>query len=359
MAQERPLCVDLDGTVVRSDTTMEAVLALLRLRPGAFWSLPGWWRAGRAVFKRRVAGLAAPDPQILPYNQAVLERLRAEKATGRELVLVTGSDRSVGEAVAARLGLFGLVLGSDGITNLSGRTKAEELVRRYGQGGFDYLGNSAKDLPVWAQAHAALAVDLPPALLRRARAANPSLEVIPEGRPPRWRALLAASGPAMWAGGLLALAPLLAGSGGAGVAVAALALSLGSAGAEMLADLWDLPAARRHPRRGRLPLASGCLSLETGLAAGLGLTAAGLLLAGLAGPATLAAWLGRGVLQWWHRFGLATRPLAGVLALAVMLALALAAGAAACGAALPSWLWAASPPVLLALAWLQRRAGAA
>lgn len=358
MADKRPLCVDLDGTLVRSDTTMEATLALLRRRPGAVFSLLPWWRAGRPVYKRRVAELAAPDPKDLPYNQAVLARLRAEKAGGRELVLVTGSDIATGRTVAAELGLFDLVLGSDGETNLSGGPKAAELVRRFGEGGFDYLGNSAKDLPVWAKARIALAVDLPPDLLRRARAAGLRLEVIPEGRPPRWRALLAAPGAAAWAGGLPALAPLLVGGGAAGALTAALAFCLGSAGIAMLSELLDLPAARRHAARKRRPLASGRVSLALGLASGLGLSAAGLALAGLAGALVLAAFAGRAGLQWWYRIGPARRPWTGVPALAGMHALALAAGAAAGGASVPAWFWAAAAPVLLILAWLQRRGGA-
>ena len=55
-----------------------------------------------------------PDPTLLPYRPDVLEFLRSQKQAGRRLILATGSDRRMADAVAAHLGIFDDVLASDG-----------------------------------------------------------------------------------------------------------------------------------------------------------------------------------------------------------------------------------------------------
>ena len=49
-----PLCIDLDGTLVRTDTLVEAVLALVRERPLYLFPLPVWLIRGRACLKQQV-----------------------------------------------------------------------------------------------------------------------------------------------------------------------------------------------------------------------------------------------------------------------------------------------------------------
>src|SRR5947209_10404071 len=89
----------------------------------------------------------------------------------RRLFLAIGSDRRMADAVAAHLGLFDEVIASDGHTNLTRHHKLAELTKRYGQRGFDYMGNSSADLCLWEAAGEAYVVSAPPGVLRRARAA--------------------------------------------------------------------------------------------------------------------------------------------------------------------------------------------
>jgi phosphoserine phosphatase len=85
--------------------------------------------------------------------------LREQKAQGRTLVLVTASHRQFAEPIADHLGLFDDVLATDGDRNLAGAHKAEILVERYGEHGFDYAGNAAIDLAVWKHARHAIVVN--------------------------------------------------------------------------------------------------------------------------------------------------------------------------------------------------------
>ena len=126
-----PLCVDLDGTLVRSDTLIEGVLSVLG--GSGVLHLPRLLVGNRAAFKRRVAELGPIDPTLLPYNEDVLAYLREQKAAGRMLVLVTAADRRIAQGVADHLGIFDEVISSDGVRNLKGTAKAEALVTRFGR----------------------------------------------------------------------------------------------------------------------------------------------------------------------------------------------------------------------------------
>src|SRR3569623_535440 len=79
-----PLCVDLDGTLVKSDTLLDTVIVLARQQPRAVLSFPKWMAQEKAAFKRKVTELAEIDVVNLPYNQPLLEYLRQQHAEGRE-----------------------------------------------------------------------------------------------------------------------------------------------------------------------------------------------------------------------------------------------------------------------------------
>ena len=80
---ERPLCVDLDGTLVKSDTFVDSLMVLARRRPLAFFRTPMWAIQGKAHLKSQVASRVALDVAHLPYNRPLLNYLKDERAAGR------------------------------------------------------------------------------------------------------------------------------------------------------------------------------------------------------------------------------------------------------------------------------------
>ena len=133
----RPLVVDLDGTLVKTDLLAESVCALLGASPLRALSLPGWLWRGKAHLKRRIAEQREVDVDVssLPYDQAILDRIRAARAEGRPTFLASASDERYVAAVAGHLGLFDGWFGSDGTVNLRGRAKARRLVERFRRAG--------------------------------------------------------------------------------------------------------------------------------------------------------------------------------------------------------------------------------
>lgn len=160
MSEKLPLAVDLDGTLIHGDIFSGWKMRLLLRTP---WKLPLllWWLAhGRAFAKARLAELFPLDASALPYDARVVAWLRAERASGRTIVLATAIDRGAADAVARHLGLFDAVLASDGRTNLKSRRKAAALAAAFPDG-FVYAGNEGADLRVWAAARAAVIVNTP------------------------------------------------------------------------------------------------------------------------------------------------------------------------------------------------------
>jgi hypothetical protein len=164
-----PLCVDLDGTLIGTDTMWEAMLWLVRRNPLRVFSFLLWWAHGRAYLKQQLAVQARFDVAALPYHTELIAWLQQQKAAGRRLILVTAADQRMGERVAAQVNLFDEVLGSNGRENLRGHTKRRRLTERFGIGGYDYAGNSAVDLQVWPDVHAAVVVNARPSVLARAQ----------------------------------------------------------------------------------------------------------------------------------------------------------------------------------------------
>ena len=152
------LAVDLDGSLLRGDLSLISVLALLRQRPAFLLLLPVWLLAGRAAFKRKVAQRVVIDPAGFGYHSEVLEFVRQQRALGRKTVLATGSDSLLANPVADHLGCFDEVLASDGVLNNTGRRKGQALVQHFGLKGYDYIGNSRVDIPVWQSAANVLVV---------------------------------------------------------------------------------------------------------------------------------------------------------------------------------------------------------
>ncbi|MGH7601237.1 MAG: UbiA family prenyltransferase, partial [bacterium] len=204
----KPLCVDMDGTLLATDVLWESLLVLLKNQPLKIFSLPFWLLKGKAYFKRELARRVRLNPTVLPYRESVLAFLREEKESGREIVLATASDQHVAQSVADHLGIFSAVHASDGRMNLSGAQKRSTLETQYGHKGFDYIGNSDVDLPIWQAANQALLVQPSSGLLKKARQVS-SVHRIFFSRKKRLSVFLKALRATQWVKNILVFVPLL------------------------------------------------------------------------------------------------------------------------------------------------------
>lgn len=266
----RPLCVDLDGTLVKSDTLVDSLLALARRHPFRVFALPGRLLRGKAAFKAYVGQQVQLDVAHLPYNRKLLIFLGEERARGRALYLATGADGRLAQRVADYLGIFSGVLGSDGTTNLTGNRKLDGLRSRLGAGEFDYVGNDTPDLPLLERA-AEPSVANPSLRLRRrlkARGIRPAHTFEERNRP--LGALVKELRPHQWIKNLLVVLPLLLAhvvirNRMLAALLAFCCFSLAASATYIVNDLLDLEADRLHPQKRLRPFACGDLQPLTGL----------------------------------------------------------------------------------------------
>ena len=73
-----PLYVDLDGTLVQTDTLHELVLLLLKRNPFYLLALLWWCLGGKAHLKRQVSDRVVLDAGTLPWHAACLAWVRQE-----------------------------------------------------------------------------------------------------------------------------------------------------------------------------------------------------------------------------------------------------------------------------------------
>lgn len=346
-----PLCVDLDGTLVRSDTLAEGLVALATTRhlAGAVLHRPIF---DRARLKRRVVQAISLDPALLPYNEELLTWLRAQKAQGRMLALVSAADVMLVRAVAQHLGLFDAIAGSDGVHNLKGPAKARLLVACFGEKGFSYAGDSPADLAVWKLAGSGVVVNASPKVRSAAYRLVP-IEKHIDDRGSLARAILQALRPSRWIKNALVFVPIVtaqvAASRGAWIAAMTLfvAFCLTASGTYVIDDLTDLAADRTHPRKCNRPFARGAISVRLGVMLAVALLVVGI---GLAIMLHTSAVVAYAVLSIAYSIALKNVPIVDVFVPAGLYMLRLFGGGEATGYRPSVWLLACSGLLFLGLA---------
>ena len=353
-----PIAVDLDGTLLRSDTLHESLVQLLLRRP---WMLPALILrlfAGKAAFKRFVAARARIDARSIPAHPELLAYLVEQKGHGRRIGLFSAADESLVAAVAQHFGIFDVAVGSDGTRNLSGAAKLAAIRERLGDD-FVYAGDARVDVPIWRESSAAILVGRTGSLRARIGAQVPVEREFP-ATPASARTWIRALRLHQWAKNGLVFVPavlsipILTLLQAAHFLLAFAALGCAASATYLINDLTDLAADRAHRSKRYRPLASCALPLSHAVVAIL------LLAAGTAG---LAAFLPRFFLAplllyvgttLAYSFWIKRVPVFDVLCLGTLFTLRVAAGTVLIPGAPPYWLFAFSMFFFTSLALVKR-----
>ncbi|MGB0766515.1 MAG: UbiA family prenyltransferase [Phycisphaeraceae bacterium] len=266
----RPLVVDLDGTLVSTDTLHELLLEVAGHHPLTLPRVLLGLLGGKAAFKQAVARSAELDPEALPYRDEVLALIREAKAEGRPVVLASASHRATVESVAAHIDLFDAALASGAGNNLKGRAKLAAIralldERGWGEA-FDYVGDDQADLPIWAEAHTAYLVDVCDRIRRGVAPTSEAIELVERRSASALIEFARAARPYQWSKNLLLAVPLSA-SGQFGdraiwlaLVLSFVAFSLTASAVYLVNDLLDLRSDRLHPTKRHRPIAAGRLA---------------------------------------------------------------------------------------------------
>jgi 4-hydroxybenzoate polyprenyltransferase len=265
---EVPLCVDLDGTLVKSDTLVDAILLLVRQQPASPLQWPGWVSKGKAGFKREITGRAVVEVEHLPYNQPLLAFLKEEHARGRHIYLATAADKGFAQQVADYLGIFDGVLASDGTLNLAGANKLRAFQERFPEG-FTYIGNAIPDRTLLAASVQPMTANPHRSLSRALRRDKTVIHRDFQDRRSTLPVVIKAIRLHQWAKNVLVFLPTvlahdLSPRSILSAVMAFFSLSFCASATYLINDLLDIEADRRHPRKRKRPFASGDLSPFSG-----------------------------------------------------------------------------------------------
>ena len=354
-----PLVVDLDGTLLATDTLWEGIWCCMARQPlRAVQLLCGTISHGYLWLKERLLPYTLTGIGSYPLRPEVLDLLHTLAGENRPLVLATASPKPVAEAVAARLDIpFTTIFASGDGVNLRSQAKADTLVAHYGEKGFDYAGDSNADLPVWYAARTAIVVGK--SALARARAANPTCTFLPV-RTPCISDYLQAVRARHWVKNLLVFVPMLLAhdlSQFWTTALAFIGLCCCASGIYIFNDCCDLPNDRHHPDKKYRPFAAGILPLAFAPRA---------IILALLGTLSICLFLPKAyticllcylIATLMYSLRLKQALFLDVIVLAGLYVLRIVAGAAAIGGGISPWLLAVAGFFFLGLALLKRIGG--
>ena len=360
-AESKPLVVDLDGTLVRSDLLIQSAFAHLGHNPLHMFGIFSATLRGKAAVKAEIAAKTRQVDISLssPYDEDVLSLIRQRRAAGQKVYLASASNERYVQAIADHLDLFDGWFASNDSENLSSESKARRLVDAFGEGGFDYIGNGRADIAVWTVASQRIAVRASSRVRTKLLDIDPDAVVLrnAEGRTRAWIKLLRVH---QWVKNGLVFVPLVTAQRYFDFVAfrdaigAFLAFSLTASAVYIINDLVDLDADRKHPSKKRRPLAAGTLSITAAillvpLLLGVGL--GGALVTSHVLAAVLCIYF---LLTTAYTFVLKRKMLADVITLAALYTIRVIGGAVAISVPLSEWLLGFSMFIFTALALIKR-----
>lgn len=358
MVKHPPLCVDLDGSLISSDSLHESFLKALKLAPFKVIASLKELSKGKAAFKDAIAQIALVDASTLPYNAEVVEFINDQKAD-REIVLVTGANSRIASSVSQHLDVFDSIMASDETTNLTGESKRLALVERFGEKGFDYIGNEPTDNIVWESARQALVVSPSKSFVEQVESRYATARVFTTNAP-TFRTWLKFARIHQWSKNLLILVPFFLDHRFSEwadlytIGLSFLAFSLLASLTYMINDMLDIESDRQNSTKSKRALASGEIQVRQAVNA-IAVLLISVLTLCLVLPSLFIVALGvYFVLTLMYSFYLKKMVMMDVCILSLLHTLRIIAGTVAVNAAWSFWLLAFSMFFFLSLATAKR-----
>jgi 4-hydroxybenzoate polyprenyltransferase/phosphoserine phosphatase len=267
LSKPKAICVDLDGTLLKSDFLWEAVFWLLKNKPLIVLKLPFWFLKGVAYLKEKIAENVDLDIETLPWNSDVLRLVLDLQKAGLEAVLVTGSHKIFAEKVANHFKFFNRVFATEGSLNLVGYEKLKKLKYEFGPLGFSYIGDSKKDIPILESSAHAYVVDSK-IVFEKVSQFNNQTTFLPLRKKGVFKELIKSLRPHQWSKNILIFLGPLAGHilFQPSVLVSSLILfvcfSMVASSVYLVNDLIDLESDRKHQTKKMRPMASGFVPIS-------------------------------------------------------------------------------------------------
>jgi len=172
------LCIDLDNTLILTDSLIESFLLSIKKNPVVLILFPFWLLKGKENFKEKISERVTLPVINLPFNKKIIKNIQNAKDENRIVVLATASTKKIADQIANHLQIFDIVESSRKDFNLKGKNKRDKLVGMFGEKGFDYAGDSYADIPIWQAANGAILVNPSKYLIKKVEKVTKIKEII-------------------------------------------------------------------------------------------------------------------------------------------------------------------------------------
>jgi len=355
------LIVDLDGTLVLTDTLWESVLRICHTKPWLLFVFPIWLlQGGRARLKAEISKRISIDPSSLPYRTKLIEIITDAKNKGRETILATAANENIGQSISNHLGIFDHVIASNETQNLKSHQKLEVILKHLEDKPFDYVGDSKADIPIWTASRKAFSVSNNNRIKKKINSLDNghNIDSLPK---PGVRIIAKTVRLHQWAKNILLFVPLILSQQLnnseliTALFLAFLSFGLCASSTYIWNDLLDLPNDRKHPSKKKRALASGAISIPVGIALSLGLLVTSFTLSITFLPSLFTVMLGGYIaLTLSYSFYFKRKLMADVLMLGGLYTYRIIIGAVAISVVVSPWLLAFSIFFFLSLAFVKR-----
>lgn len=148
----KPLCVDLDKSLIKVDLFAESLVKLLVSNPFLIFKCISLYLKGKAYLKEYVAEKININASNLPFNEDVLDLIKKYKGSKQKVILATGSHFIFAKKIADELGFFDDIIATKDGFNCTEKNKLTKIKELLKEEGFDYVGDCRKDIPIWKEA---------------------------------------------------------------------------------------------------------------------------------------------------------------------------------------------------------------
>ncbi len=356
---ESPVVVDLDGTLIKTDSLYECFIQLAFKQPVRALLTLALLLRGISFFKSALSKQISINFDLLPKNEQLLEWLVKQRTAGRRLILASAAEQSIAQKAADHFGLFEAALGSNPTQNLKGANKADAIERYLHSRDYCYVGDSRPDLKIWSKSSSAVVIGNSRGPLAKRASRLTTIETTFPREKPFAKSLYKQLRVHQWSKNILLFVPAISGHNLTFdnlliLTLGVLVFSVCASSVYLLNDLVDINNDRQHPSKKNRPLASGDVSIPVALVLtpiliSIALTGA----AALSLPLfyILAIYL---VITLSYSFVLKKLPVVDVLTLALLYTVRIIAGALLIDHTMSPWLLSFSMFFFLSLALAKR-----
>ena len=264
------LFVDLDDTLVETDTLFDSILLFIKKTPFNLFNIFYWLLLGKTVLKHEIACRVTLNLDTLPYNKSVIDYIISSKKNGQKVVLATATNLKTARSISDHLKFFDDVIASDINNNLKGQKKLNVIQEYVNNKDFDYIGDSKADIPIFNAAQKAIISNPTRSLASKYRDTDNVL-LLKKKKMNKFLIWLKAIRLHQWSKNTLLFLPLIMAHRFEELEIilnnflSFILFGLVASAGYIFNDLNDLDSDRKHPSKKERPYASGDMSIKSGL----------------------------------------------------------------------------------------------